>query len=488
MIFEDFLEKCACKGIRKCAICEPILVENEKTKEISLIYDEGFNTKKVYIFCFKCNQATPLDSIRRNEIELFIQQPDSACESLFECNCVKFNQSDLIKIKGIFVWNNFLSLLEEAFLINEINKSEWVSSQSGRFKQDYGPQVNFKQKKLKSAKFTGLPYYSKFLLERLNQSNQNLIKDFQPVELCNLKYDSSRASCIDPHFDDFWLWGDRLITISLVSNTFYTMIPGNDDSLKAYADCEILIPLKKLSLIILNDDARNKWMHSIKRSHIKSTRIAITLRELSNEFKIPNEKGLLGKQIERLALSLKGISTGSLEKILDSSKASYITSPNIANIELCNEVLMFLENYIKFNPNDVVKKTKNKLIVKSNDKYVKIKKNKSVFEMEIFSKFKEILNEENLKIKTVNLHCLSCELDNYNISIQKFVDMTKYKSLDIIKCDQNLCYNIGIRLAEWREFSYRVTIAFLKYFENFSQKITIFSQKKGIKFYSNFRQ
>jgi len=53
-------------------------------------------------------------------------------------------------------------------------------------------------------------------------------------------------------------------------------------------------------------------MHSIKRCHIKSIRVAITLRELSKEF----ENGLnahLGQYLEEMALSFKGITIGELE-------------------------------------------------------------------------------------------------------------------------------------------------------------------------------
>ena len=456
MTRENFALNCACKGIRNCAICDPVLVENERTNEISLLNGESYTKKKIYIFCFKCNQASPLEPSRRSEIEIFLQNLQCKAETLFKCNCAMFKQNEIIQIKGIFIFNNFLSLPEETFLINEMNKSEWVSSQSGRFKQDYGPQVNFKQRKIKSSKFTGLPFYSKFLIERLNQLDQNVIDGFKPVELCNLKYDSSRASCIDPHFDDFWLWGDRLITFSLVSNTFYTLIPGNDDSLQSYKDCEILVPLQRLSLIILNNDARTKWMHSIKRSHISSTRIAITLRELSDEFKFPNEKGLLGKQIEKLALSLKGISTGSLEKMLETPKVSSKTFNTPSPIfDLHNEISICLKKYINFDENDVIKRTRAKLSIVSNNNYVKIKKSERIFEKLIFDNLIEILKKENLKLENVNLYYVN-ELNDHNISIQKLVDINKFQPLNSV-CDKTFRFNIGVKIAEWREFSNKVS-------------------------------
>jgi len=53
-------------------------------------------------------------------------------------------------------------------------------------------------------------------------------------------------------------------------------------------------------------------MHSIKKSHIRATRLAITIRELSNEFK--NE---LGEGIEKLALTYQGVSVGCIEGVAD---------------------------------------------------------------------------------------------------------------------------------------------------------------------------
>ena len=71
----------------------------------------------------------------------------------------------------------------------------------GRFKQDYGPKVNFKKKKIKADEFKGLPFYSKFFIDRFN--SLPILTDFIPVELCNLKYEQERAACIEPHIDDW---------------------------------------------------------------------------------------------------------------------------------------------------------------------------------------------------------------------------------------------------------------------------------------------
>lgn len=48
------------------------------------------------------------------------------------------------------------------------------------------------------------------------------LRDFKPVELCNLDYSPARGSGIDPHRDDSWLWGERLVTLNLLSHTVLT--------------------------------------------------------------------------------------------------------------------------------------------------------------------------------------------------------------------------------------------------------------------------
>ncbi|CAH8526862.1 unnamed protein product [Schistosoma guineensis] len=90
-------------------------------------------------------------------------------------------------------------------------------------KQDYGPKVNFKRQKVQIGGFDGLPAYPRFLITRYNdliKESKSLRPEFLPVELCNLEYKSDRGACIVPHYDDSWLWGDRLVTVNLSGATY----------------------------------------------------------------------------------------------------------------------------------------------------------------------------------------------------------------------------------------------------------------------------
>ena len=63
---------------------------------------------------------------------------------------------------------DFITEQEEAALVKSLLADpNWKQSQSGRRKIDYGPQVNFKKRKVKSENFKGLPLYMKPCLERV---------------------------------------------------------------------------------------------------------------------------------------------------------------------------------------------------------------------------------------------------------------------------------------------------------------------------------
>ncbi|XP_067864109.1 alpha-ketoglutarate-dependent dioxygenase alkB homolog 4 isoform X2 [Heptranchias perlo] len=238
-----------------------------------------------------------------------------------------------------------------------MDRDEWKPSQSGRNKQDYGPKVNFKKHKLKVGCFSGLPCFSQLLMDRMMQ--HPVLKDFLPVEQCNLEYRPEQGSAIDPHFDDWWLWGERLVSVNLLSETILSMscdsedfiqlhhtemvcnaqscvlVTGNSESLfhfygnntpthctgscsvkrtsdtgqgpVSYNDVEVAIHMPRRSLIALYGDARYKWKHGIYRQDIKSRRICSTFRELSAEFSHGGKQEELGKELLDIALSFQGV-------------------------------------------------------------------------------------------------------------------------------------------------------------------------------------
>ena len=147
------------------------------------------------------------------------------------------------------------------------------------------------------------------------------LADFTPVELCNLDYQPERGAHIEAHRDDSWLWGERLVTVNLLSpvlltftyphsstppsSTPHTTQPTSDSphsppppsstphTTQPISDSphsppppssHVHIPLPPRSLVVVQGPARHLWLHSILSRHVISRRVGITLRELSNEF------------------------------------------------------------------------------------------------------------------------------------------------------------------------------------------------------------
>ena len=141
--------------------------------------------------------------------------------------------------------------------------------------------------------FAGLPLYSRVLVDRF--VSYPCLSGFVPVELCNLEYLPARGSAIDPHHDDWWLWGERLVTLNLLSETVLTFTDDSRPSLSVY------VVLPRRSLVVVSGPARYKWKHAIQRQHVTSRRLAITFRELSAEFAIGGVSEAVGTELLTIA-------------------------------------------------------------------------------------------------------------------------------------------------------------------------------------------
>ncbi|KAI6654312.1 Alpha-ketoglutarate-dependent dioxygenase alkB-like protein 4-like [Oopsacas minuta] len=253
---------CECKGIRTCLICEGV-----KSSKFAPYID---NPNVFYSVCCNCGEA-----------KKYIEPPS---EVNLYCNgntCVKTLKSELLienliiegmVLDGIHLVKEFISELEEIQLISIIDSIEWKNSQSGRRKQNYGPKVNFKRKKLKLGEFTGLPPYAEGLVKKIN--SLKTFSTFKPVEFCNLEYTAEKGASIDPHYDDKWVWGDRLISISTLSDSVITFYSQD-------LSVQVALPLPRRSFLGFWGSSRFNWLHGVKRKDIDVRRVSITLRELN---------------------------------------------------------------------------------------------------------------------------------------------------------------------------------------------------------------
>ncbi|XP_057677171.1 alpha-ketoglutarate-dependent dioxygenase alkB homolog 4 isoform X2 [Corythoichthys intestinalis] len=186
-----------------------------------------------------------------------------------------------------------------------MDQDVWNLSQSGRKKQDFGPKVNFKKRKVRLAGFSGLPALSKKLVLRMQQVES--LASFQPVEQCNLDYNPQRGSAIDPHLDDSWLWGERLVTVNMLSATTLNMsLERGLPQLGLSGEVNVAVPLPRRSLVVLYGEARHRWKHGILRKDIQERRVCTTYRELSAEFLPGGQRAELGAQLLNIAGSFNG--------------------------------------------------------------------------------------------------------------------------------------------------------------------------------------
>ncbi|NXY86272.1 ALKB4 dioxygenase, partial [Alcedo cyanopectus] len=242
---------------------------------------------------------------------------------------------------GVFLMEEFITEEEESAIVELMDRDDWKPSQSGRKKQDYGPKVNFKKRRLKAGSFTGLPSFSKKIVAQMKACS--VLRGFFPVEQCNLDYMPERGSAIDPHFDDWWLWGERLVSLNLLSKTVLSMSCDSEDSIQLFPtsskangelsppgalprtksgkegsglvlsprfvpskEVTVAIHLPRRSLVVLSGDARYRWKHGIRRQHIQRRRVCLTFRELSADFRAGGRHEELGKELLEIALSFQG--------------------------------------------------------------------------------------------------------------------------------------------------------------------------------------
>lgn len=165
------------------------------------------------------------------------------------------------------------------------------------FFQNFGPKCNFKKKKMSSGNFIGFPKFSQFVQNKL--STVPLLQGFQTIEQCSLEYNPNRGASIDPHIDDCWVWGERVVTVNVRGDSVLTMTPLADKDKFRYnldlappqfkecvstSNIVVRIPMPARSLIVLYDQARYNWEHSVLREDVTEHRVCLAYREFTPSY------------------------------------------------------------------------------------------------------------------------------------------------------------------------------------------------------------
>ncbi|XP_044754076.1 alpha-ketoglutarate-dependent dioxygenase alkB homolog 4 [Coccinella septempunctata] len=289
--------ECGCKGYRTCLICEKKFGIQRQSVAI--------NVENSYVYCLYCNKA-----YHGWDMNIYKKHPDHG--------------NDGINYPGVFILENFLSEKEEDYLLTNIDMVAWDPSQSGRRKQNYGPKCNFKKRKIKLGDFNGFPSFSKFVQEKFK--NVPILQNFHTIEQCSLEYNAETGASIDPHIDDSWIWGERIVTVNLLSDSVLTMtinkkcdrynlncvkdytsvvdqILGSNKTfeIKNYQDDIdypiIRIPMPRRSLLVMFGSARYEWEHQIFRDDIAGRRVCLAYREFTPTFLDGGKDYHIGKEI-----------------------------------------------------------------------------------------------------------------------------------------------------------------------------------------------
>lgn len=275
---------CGCKGCRTCLDCEQTY--GIISKPVKLPKEKG-----TYVYCPFCNKAWEGWAVSQ-----YKEHPN--------------HRGSPVEYSGVYIDLNFLSEEEEECLMNGIDGMTWSLSQSGRRKQNFGPKCNFKKRKLQLGDFKGFPSFSRFVQDKFQ--HVPILEGFQTIEQCSLEYTPEKGACIDPHIDDCWIWGERIVTVNLLSDSVLTMTYNgqphryNLDCVNEYptvigekekvvnAKCPykvklgrsvdypvIRIPMPRRSLLVLYGNARYNWEHQVLREDIRERRVCLAYREFT---------------------------------------------------------------------------------------------------------------------------------------------------------------------------------------------------------------
>lgn len=207
-----------------------------------------------------------------------------------------------VEFPGMYVQLDFLSTEECNEVMTNVDSMDWDTSQSGRRKQNFGPKTNFKKRKLRLGSFNGFPKFSEFIQERLR--TVPLLRDFQTIEQCSLEYNPVRGASIEPHIDDCWVWGERVVTVNCLEDSVLTLTRFNGPKTKYNLDCVddykddliecgrstlpenavVRIPMPQGSLIVMYGEPRYEWEHSVLREDVGKRRVCIAYREFTPNF------------------------------------------------------------------------------------------------------------------------------------------------------------------------------------------------------------
>ena len=196
------------------------------------------------------------------------------------------------EIEGLYIWNDYISEKEEKALLESIDSQEW-STELTRRTQHYGARYCYKSKKLfRDVEPIPVDYTHLMLKYNLARATfptatfdsiwEVLNPPFVPEQIIVNEYLVGQG--ISQHVDSKDCFAETILSLSLGSQT--TMIFENLQS-----KVKKSFILQPRSLLIMEDEAREFWAHSIPATvfdgKIKRTRrVSLTFREILKSSKV----------------------------------------------------------------------------------------------------------------------------------------------------------------------------------------------------------
>ncbi|PTT72603.1 MULTISPECIES: alpha-ketoglutarate-dependent dioxygenase AlkB [unclassified Chryseobacterium] len=200
--------------------------------------------------------------------------------SEFEKSDLELSLENASAIKGLELHYDFITPEEEAKLLKHIDEQTWLEELSRRV-QHYGYKYDYKHRSINRDFYIGqVPEYMQFLLNRLEE--KGLVSERCDQAIVN-EYINNQG--ISAHIDCEPCFGDIIISISLSGSCVMNF--QKDKNATTEEKIPLLIPPR--SLVVMKDEARYNWLHSIPNrkkdifngnTYPRGRRVSVTFRKV----------------------------------------------------------------------------------------------------------------------------------------------------------------------------------------------------------------
>lgn len=180
-------------------------------------------------------------------------------------------------ISGVLYLSEFISVQEEADLLNYIDSQPWITD-LGRRVQHYGYRYDYKKAKLD--RNITLPKIPAWLFRMQKDLMDECSLDLPPNQLIINEYEPGQG--ITDHIDATDDFGETIMMVSLGSSCVMDFTSAETNQKEA-------VFLEQRSLLMVQGDARYKWKHGITKRKTdiwngipfpRSRRVSLTFRHV----------------------------------------------------------------------------------------------------------------------------------------------------------------------------------------------------------------